>query len=287
MNSPLPAAPRLNRRDVLKVGACALLGVLGGIGYTSQIEPGWIETVTMVHRIAALPIPLHGYRIVQLSDLHYDNIWMTQQRLLEAVQIANGLRPDLIVITGDFITNQPPNAQEHLSAALGRLYAPDGVLAVPGNHDYWSGIAIIEAVTRAAGIALLHNEIRTLQGGQLHIAGLDDVMEGHSRIQYTLKAIPATGTTVLLVHEPNVADRVAASRKVALQLSGHTHGGQVVPPFSKSPPILPPLGNKYPSGRYQIGKMIHYTNRGLGMVPPRVRFNCRPEITLHVLSSAL
>ena len=287
MNSPSPAAARLNRRDVLKVGACALLGVLGGIGYTSQIEPGWVETVTVIHKIAALSTGLHGYRIVQLSDLHYDNIWMTWQRLLEVVQIANGLRPDLIVITGDFITDQPPNAQKHISTTLGRLYAPDGVLAVPGNHDYWSGIAIIEAATRAAGIVLLHNEIRTLQEGQLHIAGLDDVMEGHSRIQHTLKTIPTTGTTILLVHEPDVADRVAVSGKVALQLSGHTHGGQVVPPFSKSPPRLPPLGHKYPSGRYQIGKMIHYTNRGLGVVPPRVRFNCRPEITLHILSSNL
>jgi predicted MPP superfamily phosphohydrolase len=88
---------------------------------------------------------------------------------------------------------------------------------------------------------------------------------------------------VLLAHEPDFADTSAATGRFALQISGHSHGGQVRLPFMRL--VLPQLGEKYPMGLYQVGGMYQYTNRGLGMVSPRVRFNCRPEITILTLQA--
>ncbi|GAB4532630.1 MAG: hypothetical protein Fur0018_21360 [Anaerolineales bacterium] len=256
------------------------------MGYVSQVEPDWVETTTIRHHMMALPGALHGYRIVHISDLHYDAIWMTARRLQSVVQAVNALRSNLIVITGDFITDRPPEAGKYLVEALSRLRAADGVLAVPGNHDYWSSIELIADVTRAAGIVFLRNMVYSLPGGSLHIAGLDDALEGYARLSTVLDATPPEGVAILLAHEPDVADHSAASGRFGLQLSGHSHGGQVVLPGSGVRPILPSMARKYPSGLYKIGTMRQYTNRGLGMTAPRVRFNCRPEITLHILESA-
>ena len=100
-----------------------------------------------------------------------------------------------------------------------------------------------------------------------------------------LARLPRTGAALLLAHEPDFADITPPPGRFDLQLSGHSHGGQVVIPFL-GPPTLPEIGEKYPSGRYQVGGMIQYTNRGVGMVRPHVRLNCRPEITLLTLHAA-
>jgi hypothetical protein len=118
----------------------------------------------------------------------------------------------------------------------------------------------------------------------LHIAGVDDVWEEHARLDMVLEQLPADGAAILLAHEPDFADESAATGRFDLQLSGHSHGGQVIYPFG-GPPILPTYAKKYPVGRYQVSGMIQYTNRGLGMIPPHVRFNCRPEITVFTLSA--
>ena len=118
----------------------------------------------------------------------------------------------------------------------------------------------------------------------LHFAGVDDVLEGQDDFKLALGPLPADGTAILLVHEPDFADTSAKTKRFDLQLSGHSHGGQIIFPYL-DPPILPPLAKKYPLGLYQIGEMLLYTNRGLGMVPPQVRFNCRPEITVFTLKT--
>ena len=157
-------------------------------------------------------------------------------------------------------------------------------MAVLGNHDHWSGPDEVRRVVRDGGTTDLSNAARTLRhgGSELHVAGVDSVMEGEDRLDEVLDGLPGSGAAVLLAHEPDCADKSAAAGRFDLQLSGHSHGGQVrVPLFG--PPVLPPLAEKYPEGLYGVGGMLLYTNRGLGMLPPRVRFYCPPEITVFTL----
>jgi hypothetical protein len=116
----------------------------------------------------------------------------------------------------------------------------------------------------------------------LHLAGVDDVWESQDRLDLVLEALPDAGAAILLAHEPDFADVSAAAGRFDLQLSGHSHGGQVIFPL-RGPLVLPRYARKYPIGLYQVGGMLQYTNRGLGMIPPRVRFNCRPEVTVFTL----
>lgn len=157
-------------------------------------------------------------------------------------------------------------------------------VAVLGNHDHWTNAAAIRDVLRDSGIIDLNNDIYTLEkeGALLHLAGVDDIWENKHRLDVVLEKLPESGAAILLAHEPDFADESAATGRFDLQLSGHSHGGQIRLPLLGAP-VLPALGQKYPSGQYQVGSMIQYTNRGLGMVFPTVRFNCRPEITLLTL----
>jgi predicted MPP superfamily phosphohydrolase len=277
------------RREVLKGGAglalrAALLGV-AGVGYGTRIEPGWLDIEPVAVALPRLDPAFHGYRVAQLSDLHLGD-WLTRERLDEVVALTNTLQPDLIALTGDFVTRRPADAAQDLIAALRGLRARDGVVAVLGNHDQWPTPAIIRQVLRESGIADLSNTVETLRrgGAALHLAGVDDAWHGLARLDRVLARLPGDGAALLLAHEPDFADTSAATGRFDLQLSGHSHGGQVVIPFV-GPPTLPEMGEKYPSGRYQVGGMVQYTNRGVGMVRPHVRLNCRPEITLLTLQA--
>jgi len=137
-----------------------------------------------------------------------------------------------------------------------------------------------------SGIKALNNSVYSLKRGNdfLHIAGVDDVAVGFDRMDVVESRLPEKGCAISLVHEPDYADISAKTGRFDLQLSGHSHGGQVVFPVI-GPPILPRLARKYPTGLYKVKDMYQYTNRGLGMTPPYVRFNCRPEITVFTLES--
>ena len=116
------------------------------------------------------------------------------------------------------------------------------------------------------------------------MGGVDDVWSGIARLDVVLEKLPEDGAAILLAHEPDFADASAATGRFDLQISGHTHGGQVVVPFYGAP-ILPYLGQRYPAGLYQVGDMLQYTNRGVGMARIPIRINCPPEITLFTLES--
>jgi predicted MPP superfamily phosphohydrolase len=242
-------------------------------------------------RVEAVPLTLprlapafHGYRVAQISDLHMGD-WLDRDHLAHVAGLINAQQPDLIAITGDFVTSRPAAMAADLVAVLSTLRARDGVVAVLGNHDY-SGPDVIRRVLRESGIRDLSNTAWTLERGRalLHIAGVDDVWHEHARLDLALAAVPAVGAAILLAHEPDFADTSAATGRFDLQISGHSHGGQVVFPFV-GPTRLPPFGERYPLGRYQVGSLIQYTNRGIGMVRPHVRFNCPPEITVFTLAS--
>lgn len=276
-------SPRLSRRGFLKLAINSFLGgtalAFGGAFYSTRLEPAWVEVAELELALPRLSPAFDGYRLVQISDLHMET-WMDSRRLLESVQRVNQLQPDLVAITGDFVTEIHPSTPTDLALGLSQLQASDGVVAVLGNHDYWTDAAIVRQVLVDSGIRELPNQFLTLRrsGTELHIAGLDDHWEGYADLPGLLARLPERGAAVLLVHEPDFADFSAASGRFDLQLSGHSHGGQVVIPFL-GPPILPHLAQKYPLGLYQVKEMQLYVNRGLGMARPMVRFNCRPEIT--------
>jgi predicted MPP superfamily phosphohydrolase len=279
----------ISRRGFLKVAALSVLGtgLLGGGGslcyYANQVEPGLIEITRVPVTLPHLAPEFDGYRIVQISDIHMD-IWMPRDRVIRAIEMVNRQSPDLVVITGDFITGKEGYLAADLVAGLGALAPRQATLAVLGNRDHWPETTVVRRVIAQSGIVELNNAVHTLRRGEamLHIAGVDDVLERQDRLDLVLAQLPAEGAAILLAHEPDYADVSAATGRFDLQLSGHSHGGQVIIPFL-GPILLPAYARKYPVGRYQVGEMIQYTNRGLGMIPPCVRFNCRPEITVFTL----
>jgi predicted MPP superfamily phosphohydrolase len=272
---------RFSRRRLLRHGiTAASLAALAGTAYTTLIEPAWIEIAHVSLRLPRLAPAFCGYRIAQVSDIHLGD-WMTVDRLNDVIRAVNRQAPDLIAITGDFVTRRAEQQVSDLTASLRRFHARDGVVAVLGNHDYWSDARVIRDLLPPSGVRELANIAWTLRRGsaQLHIAGVDDIWEGHDRLDLVLDALPRDGAAILLTHEPDFAEASAATGRFDLQMSGHSHGGQIVAPLL-GPLHVPFLSHRYPSGRYQVGEMIQYTNRGVGMIRPFVRLNCRPEVTI-------
>ena len=280
--------PKQNQNAFIKLGASMLLSGLalatGGWMYATKVEPGWLELSSLSLILPRLHPAFDNYRIVHISDIHLET-WMTAKRLKEVVRAVNLMRADLIAITGDFVTDLHHRTANDLSAALSELKARDGVFAVLGNHDYWTNARTIREALERSQITELPNQVHTIRRGaaSLHIAGIDDYWENKARLRDVLDQLPAEGAAILLAHEPDFAVISAESGRFGLQLSGHTHGGQVHFPWI-GPVVLPMYGRKYPIGLYQVKDMRLYTNRGLGTARPQIRFNCRPEIaviTLH------
>ncbi len=229
-----------------------------------------------------IPIPnlgaaMDGYRIVQLSDLHlypFTRLGFIRQ----AVELANSLKPDAIVLTGDFVSHAA-GAIHDLEPVLARLNARDGVFATLGNHDHWSNPAVVRAGIRSAGLSLLHNQSIPLGGGALYLAGLDDGWVGRADLEHALEQAPGDAPVVLLMHEPDLVDIYANNPRIALQLSGHTHGGQVRLRQPRRAYTLPYLGRKYDQGLYRVANTWLYTNRGIGTVIAPIRVNCPAEVT--------
>jgi predicted MPP superfamily phosphohydrolase len=275
---------RISRRQLLRRGiALASLTTLSGTVYTTLVEPGWIEVNRLALALPHLDSAFCGFRVVQISDIHMGD-WMDATRFGDVVRLANAQSPDLVAITGDFVTRHPTSHARDLVDGLSRLEASEGIMAVLGNHDHWSDPQAVRDILHTSGVRELANAVRTIQRGEarLHIAGVDDIWEELDRLDIVLDALPDDGAAILLAHEPDFADTSAATGRFDLQLSGHSHGGQIALPFI-GPLHVPQFSRRYPIGQYQVGEMVQYTNRGVGMIRPFVRFNCRPEITVFEL----
>ncbi|OIO94682.1 MAG: hypothetical protein AUJ92_09695 [Armatimonadetes bacterium CG2_30_59_28] len=271
-----------SRRTFLKAVTYGAIGAAGACAVdTVWVEPKRSPVVESVRLRRRLPAALDGLTICQLSDLHRGPV-VSQYEIERAVAMALSLSPDLIVLTGDFVSADADYVAP-CTSALQRLHAPLGVFAVLGNHDHWVNADSVHTALEEAGIGVLRNATRELrtQSGVFYIAGLDDVWEDAQDIDAALAGVPREAFMLLLVHEPDYADEVA-KHPVDLQLSGHSHGGQVRLPVVGAP-VLPRLGQKYPMGLYRVGNLTLYTNRGIGRVNPPFRFNCPPEITLFTL----
>jgi predicted MPP superfamily phosphohydrolase len=273
-------------RDFLSKTIRAILHTPFGIGllgisriFYPQKSGNWLDINSIRLELPRLSPEFEGFRIVQISDIHIGT-WITKKQLAEAVNIANQLQPDVVVLTGDFVTFEPERFANDLISELSRFSPKIATLAILGNHDHWADASILRRIFSDAGIIDLSNSVYTLQRGSncLHIAGVDDYMVGKARLKKVLQELPAHGAAILLAHEPDFADISAQTGRFDLQLSGHAHGGQVNLPWI-GPPFLPGFGRKYYSGLYKIDGMYQYTNRGLGTAELQIRINCRPEIT--------
>lgn len=263
-------------RWVLVLVICTLL-------YAKLIEPNWIDINSLQLTLPHLSSEFNGYRIVQISDIHRDQ-WMSSRHLTRIVNLVNRQKPDLVAITGDLVTRDLPEFIPTLKVPLSQLTPKDKTVAVLGNHDYDNDSDAIIQTLEQSGILHLGNSVYTVKRGSamLHIAGVDDISARKDRLDLVLQQLPKEGAAILLAHEPDFADISAATKRFDLQLSGHSHGGQIRLPFFK-PLALPPWGEKYYLGRYLVGEMIQYTNRGIGMTDLHLRLGARPEITLFTL----
>ena len=285
----------LTRRKFLYSGAIAgaSLAALGADGF---VQSKHIQVKKIEIPLARLPEAFDGFTIAQLSDFHYEGHFSVVP-IRRSVQIVNSLNPDLIVLTGDFITvpildTHSAKAQRAARCAapcaeiLHALKAPMGTFAILGNHDANADSARVIGALRENGIPALMNRSVPLERGaaRIWLTGVDDALDGSPDLGAALEKLPSGETVVLLAHEPDFADEAALS-PVDLQLSGHSHGGQIWIPGIGAP-WLPPLARNYPRGLYNVGKLTLYTNIGIGTIRAPIRINCPPEVTLITLRAA-
>jgi len=244
-----------------------VLVVLTG-AYAYLIEPRTVVLERALVPIEGLPQELDGFTIGVMADLHVENtpeftIRQAVQRLLEE-------KPDITVIVGDF-------AEEASSlASLDEILEPLGtVYGVPGNWDRWTESLNYQDLTAVE--MLVNRGVSPAEG--IWLAGIDTALLGYPSIDDALGGAPQGATVILLAHEPDVASWVEPYHSVALQISGHSHGGQIRLPFVGSV-LLPPMGRNYPMGLQKAPDHWVYTTRGIGMSHIPARFLCPPEVTL-------
>jgi len=261
--------------------------------YSGEIARHKLEVVNRTINIADLPDGFHGFRIAQISDIHLDEY--TEPFFLDRVVTRiNELRPDLVLLTGDFVTHgalsflASKHAPHRCAEILSSLKAPQ-VFAVLGNHDVAFDAAIVTRALNQFRIPVLSNSFIPIErnDSRIWLCGVRD--PGTSSPDPNL-AIPEKpdGPVILMAHAPDYADAVVRhprGKLVDLMLSGHTHGGQIRLPLLGAL-ILPPLGQKYVEGLFRFGNMQLYVNRGIGTVGLPFRLNCPAEITIHMLQSA-
>jgi predicted MPP superfamily phosphohydrolase len=281
---------RLTRRRFLQLGG---LSAVGMFAYAGEFERHNLEITQRTVELARLSPALDGLRIVQLSDIHYEQ-FTEPYYIRQVVAQVNRLAPDLVLMTGDFISEGPQSdwrdAQMSFPCAeiLSGIQCPQR-WCVLGNHDATVNPEIVTEALESHGLPVLANRHVPLErnGARLWIAGVKDV--GVSDPDLHLAAPrglqSAQEPVILMAHEPDFADHVVQHGGVDLMLSGHTHGGQIRLPLVGAL-YLPPLGRKYVEGLFPLANGLQlYVNRGIGSVGVPFRFYCRPELTLITLRS--
>lgn len=275
---------KLSRRAFLRLlGGAALIPPASWL-YMAELELRWLQVERVNVSLPRLPRAFHGLTIAQFGDLHLGP-YIGAEEVRAAVELVMSLNADVIVITGDFVSTLVNGEAKIIEAELAPLSAPLGVYGITGNHDWWNDRKVVRRALEAAGHIMLQNERvpLTRAGEILYLAGLDDYWQGRADLPKTLAGLPGEAPVVLLAHEPDFADLAARDPRILLQLSGHSHGGQVRLPLI-GPLELPRYAHRYPLGLQKAGELWVYTNRGIGVTGLPVRFNCRPEVTLLTLT---
>lgn len=230
-----------------------------------------------------LPRELDGFRIVQLSDLHHSP-FTSREQIERAVETANNLQPDIVALTGDYVSKERAYAAP-CAELLGKLRPKHGVFAVLGNHDHWTDAALVTDLFRAEGITVLVNQGMRFEknGAAFWLAGVDDTMVGLEDLPLALAGSSEAEFKLLLAHNPIILRR-AARAGVDLVLSGHTHGGQISLRSDRN--AAGRQRRRLLKGLARQGETQIYVTRGLGTVVLPVRFGCPPEVSLLELRSA-
>lgn len=258
-----------------------LKGNLGQMARDAVAEANTLTVEEVPIYLRRLPKNLNGFRIVQLSDIHHSP-FTSLDHINRAIELANNLKPDLFVLTGDYVSHESDFIAP-MARAMGRLKSEFGTYACLGNHDHWTDANLITAHLKTQGIQVLINQGLRLQARceAFWLAGVDDYVAGVIDLRASLKGSYPGEMKMLLAHNPAMVRR-AARAGVDLVLSGHTHGGQVK--------LRENDNRKFYRGRLSSG--LHrrqetqiYITRGIGTVVLPVRYQCPPEISLIELRS--
>jgi predicted MPP superfamily phosphohydrolase len=263
----------MTRRSFLKASAITAGALAGGSGLAHAAP----RRVRLTHH----RIPWRGgarLRIAHLTDLHVG--WGTPSTLLEqSVLLCQQARPDLVVLTGDYVNRTLKHLPE-LSALLGRLPRP--CVATLGNHDHWAGAEEITAALGAQGIPVLQNEhLRLIVAGTpVTVVGIDDGFTGRDDVERAFAGLRCPEAALVLSHFPEAADAIASCGG-RIVLAGHTHGGQIELPIVTTA-VARLAGSRYIAGWYDLGCARLYVNAGVGSAAIRVRLgaNTRPEVAV-------
>jgi predicted MPP superfamily phosphohydrolase len=287
---PLDSKPRITRRRFLQLSG---LGAAGMLVYSGEFERHRLEITHRTIELERLSPALDGLRIAQLSDFHYEQ-YTEAFFLRRAVNEVNRLAPDLVVLTGDFVSEGPmPSSYGAKSSypcaeILAGIHCPQR-WSVLGNHDAVVGPKMVTDALETHGLPVLANAHVPFErnGARLWIAGVKDIGESDPDLHLAAPRGLQTANepVILLGHEPDYADRVFKHGGVDLMLAGHSHGGQVRLPLVGAL-YTPPLGRKYVEGLFHLENGLQlYVNRGIGTVGVPLRLDCRPELTLLTLRS--
>lgn len=283
----------MNRRKFIGASAAIVTTGAGLFGYTTIIEPHWLEVVRRDLPISNLPPVLNGATLAHVSDVHACS-YVDEAYLSSSLARLSAISPDIVVLTGDFVSWEEARSPSVKIAQLQRVlsHLPHGRLAtlgILGNHDYgntWRDPRIAAVVTTAVsdtGMRVLRNEVAAVGG--LDIIGIDDLWSGRADTRHAF-AQRANGAAIALCHNPDAMDELSWEGYAGWVLAGHTHGGQCKPPFLP-PPVLPVKNRRYTSGQISVdaGRTL-YISRGVGHLL-KARFNVRPEITVFTLRDAV
>lgn len=275
----------ISRRAFLKGGA--LLGAALTIdGFA--LEPRELRLEEVLVRVCGLGPEFNGFTICQVTDIHH-SAFVSLDYLKRVVEKANSLKPDLTVLTGDYVDDGKEYVAPAINALSG-LKARRGLLAILGNHDHYVGKSHSAGVINSHGIPLLENSHRVFESGKsaLCVAGVKDYLEDFPDAKEALTGVDKEMPRILLAHHPDYAEGLPRDERVDLVISGHTHGGQVRLPFSYAPVVPSSYGQKYSGGLVRLaGRDTRvYVSRGVGVVGIPVRLNCPPELTLIRLEAA-
>lgn len=283
---------KVSRRSFLKSFFGSLLAAVGvsagGYYYAGKVEPSLLKVNR--HQIVHPDIPekFDQFKIIQFSDTHL-GFQYTLEQLNELIEKINSLQPDVLFFTGDLLdTPNKYKEADKVITLLQKLNAPFGKFAVYGNHDHGGyGTDLYRSIMEKSGFQLLLNESTSIQINEentIYLMGIDDAMLGRPDLNAALVDVPNDAYKILLSHAPDLAD-FAVNFKVQLQLSGHSHGGQIQIPFLGAL-VKPPYAEKYYEGFYTIGDktpLTLYVNRGLGTTRLPFRFFSIPELTVFTL----
>ena len=286
----------ITRRGFIRLCILGLLSLVGAKGFLNTRN---LELVKLKVGSKRIPHAFDELRVGQITDIHAGPL-VPRGLIREGVELIMAERPDVIVLTGDFVsgatkflwTSYGGFKQHHYDYCmeeLARLKAPLGVFAVLGNHDFWSGQEVAQKIVHGLegiGVQVLRNEAIPLEkkGQHFYLVGVDDYWEGSYSLSKALKGIPEDTCRILLSHNPDVNEDIDnLGERIDFIISGHTHGGQVVFPFIGALYIPSPFGQKYRASLVRDGERQTYISRGLGLFFVPIRINCPPEVTMLTL----